>query len=77
MLVLQRKINEIIYLGSEVRIQVVDVRGDRVRLGIDAPASIPVHREEVFQEINREGRLDRSVCPCCGHKRQEVDTDAI
>lgn len=77
MLVLSRKINESIVIGTEVRIQIVDIRGDKARIGIDAPQVVPVHREEVFKAIDREGRLDRTVCPCCGHKRQEVVSDEV
>lgn len=77
MLVLSRKRDEVICIGNEIRITVVDVRGDKARIGVDAPTSIPVHREEVFKAIDREGRLDRTVCPCCGHKRQEVVSDEV
>lgn len=54
MLVLSRKRNEAIRLGRDVLIRVIDVRGDRVRLGIEAPATLPVHREEVYQRILHE-----------------------
>jgi carbon storage regulator len=56
MLVLTRKLNESIMIGHEVKITVVDVRGDQVKLGISAPRQIAVHREEVYLEIQREGR---------------------
>lgn len=51
MLVLSRKRNEAIRIGSDVLIRVIDVRGDRVRLGIEAPSTLSVHREEVYQRI--------------------------
>lgn len=54
MLVLTRKLNESIMIGHEVKITVVDVRGDQVKLGISAPRQIAVHREEVYLEIQRE-----------------------
>lgn len=51
MLILQRKTNESIVVGNDVVIEIVEVRGDKVRLGITAPRSIPVHRQEVFELI--------------------------
>lgn len=41
-------------IGDDVEITIVDVRGDKVRLGIEAPKSIPVHRKEVYEAIQRE-----------------------
>jgi len=57
MLVLTRKVNESIMIGDEVKITVVEVKGDQVKLGITAPRNIAVHREEVYEEIQRENRL--------------------
>ena len=54
MLVLSRHRDESIIIGDDIVITVVDVRGDKVRLGIDAPTSIPVHRQEVYEAIQRE-----------------------
>ncbi len=51
MLVLSRKKNESIIIADQIRITVVEVRGDRVRLGIEAPREIPIHREEVHAAI--------------------------
>lgn len=56
MLVLTRKRDESIMIGDDIKIIVVDVRGDQVKLGIDAPRHIPVHREEVYKEIQEENR---------------------
>lgn len=56
MLVLSRKRDESIIIGDNVRITVVDIRGDKVRLGVDAPKEIPVHRCEVYEAIERERR---------------------
>ncbi len=56
MLVLSRQRDESIIIGDNVVITVVDVRGDKVRLGIDAPTEIPVHRREVYEAIQRENR---------------------
>ena len=54
MLVLSRQKDETIMIGDDVEITVVDIRGDKVRLGITAPTSIPVHRKEVYDAIRRE-----------------------
>ena len=54
MLVLSRQRDESIMIGDNVEIMIVDVRGDKVRLGITAPKSIPVHRREIYDAIQRE-----------------------
>lgn len=54
MLVLSRQKDESIMVGDDVEITIVDVRGDKVRLGINAPRSISVHRKEVYEAIQRE-----------------------
>ena len=53
MLVLSRKKNEVIHLGDNVKVVVVEIRGDKVRLGIEAPKEVPVHRGEVYRAIQR------------------------
>ena len=52
MLVLSRKKNESIVINNDVVITVVEIRGDKVRLGIVAPKEVPVHREEVYEAIH-------------------------
>ncbi len=54
MLVLSRQRDESIIIGDNVVVTVVDIRGDKVRLGIQAPHEIPVHRREVYEAIQRE-----------------------
>ena len=54
MLVLMRKKDQSIMIGDNIVITVVDIRGDKVRLGIDAPSEIPVHRREIYEAILRE-----------------------
>lgn len=56
MLVLSRQRDESIMIGDQVTVTIVDIRGDKVRLGIDAPSEIPVHRREVYEAIRRENR---------------------
>lgn len=54
MLVLSRHRDESIIIGDNIILTVVDIRGDKVRLGIEAPTEIPVHRQEVYEAIQRE-----------------------
>ena len=56
MLVLSRHRDESIMIGDNIVVTIVDIRGDKVRLGIDAPQDIPVHRQEVYEAIQRENR---------------------
>ena len=62
MLVLSRQRDESIMIGDNIVVTIVDIRGDKVRLGINAPSEIPVHRQEVYDAIQRENlrasRLD-------------------
>ena len=53
MLVLSRKKNESIVINNDIRIVVVEIRGDKVRLGVEAPREVPVHRREVYEAIQR------------------------
>lgn len=60
MLVLSRKKSESIVIGDDVFIVVVEIRGDKVRLGIDAPKSVPVHRREIYDRIKRSEGLEKT-----------------
>jgi len=57
MLVLSRMKNEAIVINDNITIVVVDIRGDKVRLGVESPKEVPVHRREVYDAINRQGNL--------------------
>ncbi len=59
MLVLSRQKDESIMIGDDVEIVIVDVRGDKVRLGITAPKEIPVHRMEIYEAIQREKAMEK------------------
>lgn len=63
MLVLSRQRDESIMIGDNVVVTIVDVRGDRVRLGIEAPREISVHRREVYEAIQRENRQASQIRP--------------
>jgi carbon storage regulator len=54
MLVLTRKKNESIVIRDDIVIMVIEIRGDKVRLGFDAPKDVPIHRQEVYEAIKRE-----------------------
>jgi carbon storage regulator len=54
MLVLSRGKDESIIIGDDIEITITEIRGDKVRLGINAPRSVPVHRKEIYEAIQRE-----------------------
>jgi carbon storage regulator len=58
MLVLSRKKNESIVINDQIVVTVIEVRGDKVRLGIDAPKEVPVHRREVYNKIKEAERQE-------------------
>ena len=61
MLVLSRYKDQSIYIGDDIVVTIVDVRGDRIRLGIEAPATVPVHRQEIYEAIRRENAVSDVV----------------
>jgi len=63
MLVLSRQRDESIVIGENIIVTVVDIRGDKVRLGIEAPSEIPVHRREVYEAIQRENQRASQLDP--------------
>jgi carbon storage regulator len=77
MLVLSRQKDETIVIGDDIEITVVDIRGNKVRLGVTARKSLSVHRKEVFDAIRRENRAAANVQPqdvaAPMTVRQEVD----
>lgn len=73
MLVLSRRANQSIVIGSDIVVRVLDIRGDQVRIGIEAPRSVAVHREEVAADIRRSneeaaglGAIDAGDLPLPG-----------
>lgn len=67
MLVLSRKKNETIVINNDIIITVVEIRGDKVRLGIVAPKDVPVHREEVYEAIHGQKPPGAAVATDAGH----------
>jgi carbon storage regulator len=56
MLILSRKVNEKIMIGEDISISIIEVRGDQVRIGVDAPKNVKVFRQEVFDAIRAENK---------------------
>lgn len=63
MLVLSRKLHEAIVIRDDIIITIVEIRGDRVRLGISAPKDVPVNREEVYKAIAAQAATDAAAVP--------------
>jgi carbon storage regulator len=63
MLILSRKVNEKIMIGEDVSVSIIEVRGDQVRLGVDAPRNVKVFRQEVFDAIMAENRAAAESAP--------------
>lgn len=71
-LVLTRKVDESIMIGDDIKITVVGVRGDQVKIGIEAPRHIPVHREEIYREIQEENRRAALAAGSAGITGEEL-----
>ena len=56
MLILSRKVNEKVVIGDDITVSIIEVRGDQVRIGIDAPKNVKVFRQEVFDAIREENK---------------------
>jgi carbon storage regulator len=63
MLILSRKVNEKIMIGEDVSVSVIEIRGDQVRLGVDAPKTVKVYRQEVFDAIKAENKAAAESVP--------------
>jgi len=82
MLILSRKVDEKIVIGDDISVSIVEIRGDQVRIGVDAPKSVKVFRKEVFDAIKAENRAaaeSKPVLPIVnfGGPRQEKAIDQI
>ena len=60
MLILTRRVGESLMIGDEVIVTVLGIRGNQVRIGVNAPKEIPVHREEIYERIQNEGHDSHS-----------------
>jgi carbon storage regulator len=63
MLILSRKINEKIMIGDDISISIIEIRGDQVRIGVDAPKTVKVFRQEVFDAIRAENKAAAESTP--------------
>jgi carbon storage regulator len=63
MLILTRRVGESVIIGNDVTVTVLGVKGNQVRLGVNAPREVAVHREEIFERIKREQAEDKSPRP--------------
>jgi len=76
MLVLSRKKDESIVINNDITIVVVEIRGDKVRLGVEAPKEVPVHRQEVYEAIARGETVAEPVDADAGKPRSQDDAAA-
>jgi carbon storage regulator len=76
MLVLSRKKNESIVINNDITIVVVEIRGDKVRLGVEAPKEVPVHRREVYEAIHRSSAGAAEGSTQIENKTSQADTPA-
>ena len=74
MLILSRKIDEKIKIGEDITITLIDVHGDQVKIGVEAPKSVKVFRQEVFDAIQKENKAAVAAVPESGN---EVARDAV
>jgi len=65
MLILTRRVGEVVMIGNDVTVTVLGVKGNQVRIGVNAPRDVAVHREEIFERIKREEQ-DGTVRPAKG-----------
>ncbi len=71
MLVLSRKLNESIIIDDQIKITIVEIRGDKIRIGIEAPKNVAVHRREIYDAIQRQISIEEETAM---NPSSEVDT---
>lgn len=74
MLILSRKLNEQIVIGDQIVITVVAIRGGNVRLGIEAPKNVPVHRHEIYEALREEGQKAEALGKNADHSGSEASS---
>jgi carbon storage regulator len=73
MLILTRRANETLNIGDDIQVTVLGVKGNQVRIGIDAPRDVPVHREEIYQRIKKEEALKTGEVLEVGDNEEQED----
>jgi carbon storage regulator len=68
MLVISRNINQSILIGDDIKVSIVDIRGERIRLGIEAPNNVSIHRQEVYEVLQAKGIPEKDELPSGGMK---------
>ena len=84
MLILTRKLGECIQIGDDIQVRIIDVKGKQVRIGIEAPSKMPIHREEIYLKILEENRQAaskgiqniRGISAELKQKSQSLESDA-
>jgi len=71
MLILTRRIGETLNIGDDVQVTVLGIKGNQVRIGINAPKEVPVHREEIYERIKQEQRMKHPAGDEAGQSGQE------
>jgi carbon storage regulator len=74
MLILTRRVGETLKVGNDVDVTVLGVKGNQIRIGIKAPKNVAVHREEIFERIQREAQLAQRTEPTRGHSAKNEAT---
>jgi carbon storage regulator len=61
MLILTRRVGERLMIGNEIEVSILEIKGTQVRIGIDAPKNVSVHREEIYRKIQRESQSKNNI----------------
>jgi len=75
MLILTRRVGETLMIGDEVTVTVLGVKGNQVRIGVNAPKDVAVHREEIYERIKRERAGEPIVHPAAQQQQQQQDEE--